>query len=193
MWEVQDLAGKRRGAHVRRTPVLCRSKKKKEKVAPWNQAPYVRSSICSGNQINASIGAEMSVTIKNPWGIQHARTHAAATTRRDKARDRVMFIERLFSQRSSFRTTNFKPDHTSVAAHSFMSTKPSGKAVSRIVSSVMSVGTFEDFFGHEIHIVALLRSIFLSSLSSFNAADVFSGFSARRQARPVLDRSKLSD
>jgi hypothetical protein len=59
---------------------------------PWYQAPYVRSSICSGNQIKASIGAEMSVTIKNPWGIQHARTYAAATTRRDKARESVTTV-----------------------------------------------------------------------------------------------------
>src|SRR6267154_1454460 len=58
-------------------------------------------------------------------------------------------------QRSSFRMTNFKPDHTSVTAQTFTSTKPRGKATARIVSSVMSVGTFEDFFGHEIHTTAL--------------------------------------
>src|SRR5450631_3046939 len=44
--------------------------------------------------------------------------------------------------------TNFKPDQTSVTAHTLMSTKPSGRPTSRIVSSVMSVGTFADFFGH---------------------------------------------
>jgi len=30
--------------------------------------------------------------------------------------------------------------------------------MARMVSSVMSVGTFDDFFGHEIHTTALLRS-----------------------------------
>ena len=41
---------------------------------PRDQAPKVISSICSGNQINASTGAETSVTIQKPEGIQAART-----------------------------------------------------------------------------------------------------------------------
>jgi hypothetical protein len=35
-----------------------------------------------------------------------------------------------------------------------MSTNPSGSASPRITSSVMSVGTFEDFFGQETHTTA---------------------------------------
>src|SRR5262245_56981883 len=48
-----------------------------------------------------------------------------------------------------FRITSFSPDHTSSTAHTLMSTNPSGSASSRTVSSLMSVATFEDFFGHE--------------------------------------------
>src|SRR5450631_4223745 len=64
---------------------------------------------------------------------------------------RILCATAVLSQRSSFRTTNFRADHTSETAQTFTSTKPSGNATSRIMSSVTSVGTFEDFFGHEIH------------------------------------------
>ena len=50
---------------------------------------------------------------------------------------------------SDFRITSFSPDQTSLTAHTFTSTNPSGSAISRIVSSVISVGTFDDFLGHE--------------------------------------------
>jgi len=53
--------------------------------------------------------------------------------------------------RSETRITSFNPDHTSLTAQTLISTKPSGRAISRIVSSVISVGTFELFFGHETH------------------------------------------
>ncbi len=56
---------------------------------PPYQAPKVRSSICSGNQIRASIGTETRVTIQNPEGIHIARRYAAATTRSDKIRERL--------------------------------------------------------------------------------------------------------
>src|ERR1700719_1270074 len=55
------------------------------------------------------------------------------------------------SPRSSLRTTSFRPDQTSVTAQTLTSTKPRGRPTSRIVFSVTSVGTFEDFLGHEIH------------------------------------------
>src|SRR6516165_1223665 len=58
---------------------------------------------------------------------------------------------RLTYVRWSFRITSFRPDQTSLTAHTLMSTKPSGNATSLIVSSVMSVATFDDFFGHETH------------------------------------------
>jgi len=47
------------------------------------------------------------------------------------------------------RTTSFKPDQMELTAHTFTSTNPSGSATSRTTSSVMSVATFADFFGHD--------------------------------------------
>src|SRR5688500_9558458 len=55
--------------------------------------------------------------------------------------------------RNSFRITIFKPDHTSLTAATFTSTSPTGNSTSRITSSVMSVATWDDFFGHEIQMV----------------------------------------
>ena len=52
-------------------------------------------------------------------------------------------------RRFSRRTINFNPDQVSSTAQTFTSTKPSGNATSRITSSVTSVATPEDFFGHE--------------------------------------------
>lgn len=59
---------------------------------PPYQAPNVRSSIRSGNQIRASIGPETSVTIQNPDGNHHPRTYATATTSRDKTRETLSVI-----------------------------------------------------------------------------------------------------
>ena len=50
--------------------------------------------------------------------------------------------------------TSFRPDQVSSTAHTLMSTRPSGSATSRTVSSVMSVSTFAAFFGQEIQIAA---------------------------------------
>jgi hypothetical protein len=55
--------------------------------------------------------------------------------------------------------TNFKPDQTSLIAQTLMSTKPSGKANSRMVLSVISVGTFDVFFGHETQITQSLFTV----------------------------------
>src|SRR6266496_58568 len=64
---------------------------------------------------------------------------------------------RLFS----FRTTSFSPDQMSSTAQTLMSTRPIGNATSLIVSSVMSVGTLDDFFGQDTQIdpscLSLLR------------------------------------
>ena len=50
--------------------------------------------------------------------------------------------------------TSLRPDHTSSTAQTLMSTRPMGNAMARIVSSVMSVGAFEAFLGHETQIAA---------------------------------------
>lgn len=59
-----------------------------------------------------------------------------------------------YRYRSSFRTTSFSPDQTSVTAQTLTSTKPSGSATARTTSSVTSVGTFEDFFGQDTQTAA---------------------------------------
>src|SRR5688572_11331102 len=51
--------------------------------------------------------------------------------------------------RNDFRITNFRPDQVSSTAQTFTSTKPSGSASSRIVSSVISVSTFAAFFDQD--------------------------------------------
>ena len=54
-----------------------------------------------------------------------------------------------------------------------MSTKPRGRASSRTVSSVMSVFTFDAFFGHETHSAAsgasVARRLFSSRASSWRS------------------------
>jgi len=55
------------------------------------------------------------------------------------------------AHRSSFRMTSFRPDQISVTAHTLTSINPSGLAKARIVSSLISVATFEDFFGQDTH------------------------------------------
>src|ERR1700730_6915450 len=55
--------------------------------------------------------------------------------------------------RFSFLMTSFRPDQTSSTAQTLMSTSPSGSATSLMVSSVMSVGTFDDFLGHDTQII----------------------------------------
>src|SRR6266568_4754333 len=66
---------------------------------------------------------------------------------------------RPHSQRRSLRTTSLRPDQTSLTAHTLTSTNPSGNATSRIVSSVMVVGTFAAFLGQDTHTVALGLSV----------------------------------
>src|SRR5687768_10170420 len=50
-------------------------------------------------------------------------------------------------QRSDLRKTSLSPDQISSTAQTLTSTRPNGSATSRIVSSVMSVATFEAFLG----------------------------------------------
>src|SRR6266404_5162039 len=59
-----------------------------------------------------------------------------------------------FDFRFSRRIINFNPDQVSSTAQTLISTKPSGSATARITSSVMSVGTPDDFFGQETQTAA---------------------------------------
>src|SRR6266446_4460604 len=65
------------------------------------------------------------------------------------------YLDFLFSRR----IINFNPDHVSSTAQTFMSTNPSGNAISRITSSVTSVEIPEDFFGHETQTAPLSESL----------------------------------
>src|SRR6266508_3226412 len=67
--------------------------------------------------------------------------------------------------------TSLRPDQTSSTAHTLTSTTPSGSASSRIPSSVRSVGTPDDFFGHAIHSApaVVVRSISVGSRSPSRA------------------------
>src|ERR1700687_5895913 len=47
----------------------------------------------------------------------------------------------------SSRMTNRSPDHVSSIAHTLLSTRPVGRATNRMKSAVISVGTFDAFFG----------------------------------------------
>ena len=62
--------------------------------------------------------------------------------------------------------TSFRPDQTSLTAQTFTSTNPSGSANSRTVSSVMSVCTFDSFFGQETQTAASLLMDFRRARSS---------------------------
>src|SRR6185369_8226486 len=51
------------------------------------------------------------------------------------------------------RTTSLRPDQVASTAQTFTSTRPIGRQTSRITSSVMSVGTFDAFFGQLTQII----------------------------------------
>jgi hypothetical protein len=63
-------------------------------------------------------------------------------------------------QRSSLRITSFNPDHTFVHGAHLHVDEAHRSATSRTVSSVMSVGTFEAFFGQDTQMVASGRMAF---------------------------------
>src|ERR1700719_1709688 len=60
----------------------------------------------------------------------------------------------LLDFRFSRRIINFNPDQVSSTAQTLISTNPSGSATARITSSVMLVGTLEDFLGQETQTAA---------------------------------------
>src|SRR2546430_3087948 len=82
-----------------------------------------------------------------------SRTRATA---RAQVRSKRVSSHLFFDFRFSRRIINFNPDHGSSTAQTLMSTNPSGKAISRITSSVTSVEIPEDFFGHETQTVPVL-------------------------------------
>src|SRR6185503_18606542 len=56
--------------------------------------------------------------------------------------------------RFSLLTTSLSPDQVSSTAQTLMSTSPIGNAMLRMVSSVMSVSTFDDRLGQDTHSAA---------------------------------------
>src|SRR5688572_424525 len=83
----------------------------------------------------------------------------------------------LDSPLSLRRMTSFSPDQTSLTAHTLISTNPSGSATSRMVSSVISVGTLEAFLGHDDHTVSGgLRPSFSASGSRVSSHLAQAGF-----------------
>src|SRR6202012_3956566 len=72
----------------------------------------------------------------------------------DRQRRGLSLTRERAQSRSSFRSTNLRPDHVSVTAHTLMSTKSRWSATSRIVLSVISVGSFAAFFGQETQMQA---------------------------------------
>src|ERR1700730_4976302 len=70
--------------------------------------------------------------------------------------------------RFSRRTINFKPDQVSSTAHTFTSTNPSGSATGRMTSSVRSVVTPADFFGHDTQSVPVSAILPRRRFSSFS-------------------------
>ena len=76
--------------------------------------------------------------------------------------------------RFSRRMTNFRPDHFSSTAQTFISTSPSGKATSRTVSSVISVGSFAAFLYQETQIAPSCLMSFLNlSSPAANSSRLF--------------------
>jgi hypothetical protein len=69
--------------------------------------------------------------------------------------------------RSFIRRTNFNPDHTSVTAQTFTSTKPACNPISRTAFSSRSVVTPELFFGQLTHNIPAGASTFASRENSF--------------------------
>lgn len=77
---------------------------------------------------------------------------------------------------NSFRITSFSADHVSSTAHTLTSTRPSGNAASRIVSSVISDATPEDRLGQDTQMApacfmseqAVARTVFSSRLELVN-------------------------
>src|SRR5688572_25751176 len=83
----------------------------------------------------------------------------------------------LDSPLSLRRMTSFSPDQTSLTAHTLISTNPSGSATSRMVPSVISVGTLEAFLGHDTHTVSGgLRPSFSASGSRVSSHLAQAGF-----------------
>src|SRR5436190_21854455 len=112
------------------------------------------------NQFIKSLG-RLAISYPQVDVIEKARAHG-------KSLGSQMWVVYL---RFSRRIMSFSPDHVSSTAHTFTSTKPSGKATSRITSSVMSVRTFAAFFGHETHTTPVSCTVDRSRRRWFASAD----------------------
>src|SRR5207302_10618738 len=85
------------------------------------------------------------------------RVGGCAARRRECRNGEHCQNQEFLHDRFSRRMTSFRPDHTSSTAHTLTSTNPIGNATARITSSVMSVGTFDDFLGQETQTIASSR------------------------------------
>src|SRR5882757_8809608 len=81
-------------------------------------------------------GQQLSVKLHRSLKIFHPQINVIQNTRCH-----------LLDFRFSRRIINFNADQISSTAQTLMSTNPIGSATDRITSSVMSVGTPDDFFG----------------------------------------------
>ena len=89
----------------------------------------------------------------------------------------------LVSHRNSLRMTSFNPDQVSSTAQTLMSTNPSGKATSRMTSSVMSVLTPELFFGQETQSAPFGSIVFRNDWSFFSVRLSTCRIGARTRSR----------
>ena len=94
--------------------------------------------------------------------------HVQEPNASDSTRPSSASFPRSCRRRSLFfpRITSFNPDQVSSMAHSFTSTSPNSNASSRTTSSVISDDTANDFFGHDIQIIASWMRVRAISLGS---------------------------
>src|SRR5436190_19277147 len=111
------------------------------------------------NQFIKSLG-RLAISYPQVDVIEKARAHGKSL------RSQMWVVYLRFSRR----IMSFSPDHVSSTAHTFTSTKPSGRQTSRITSSVISVATPDDFFGQEIQTTPASSIILRKRFSSFSSS-----------------------
>src|SRR5215467_953351 len=89
-------------------------------------------------------------------------------------------------QRSFSRRKNFNPDQVSVTAHTFTSTKPTAKPISRTIFSSRSVTTPELFLGQLTHSIPAGPSCLLRRLNSLvsSASDFVNSITKSSEVLP---------
>ena len=125
------------------TPISRRCARRSNSARPargWRRCRSARSWRCRSRRRarNSTSPGRATTTRSTACG---ARTGSILTTCSPRSSRRPDL------HRNSLRITNLRPDQVSSIAQTLVSTNPSGSATSRIVSSVMSVGTFPAFFG----------------------------------------------